>query len=457
MGIARSATFLRRALAAGILFAAGAVLGFGNTAARGDGILAERYDNWHQWRGPEANGTAPKADPPLTWDEKTNLKWKAPLPGRGSATPIVWGDQVFILTDVKTDRTADAAQLPRADPRFEKKTTAPAHYYQFVVLCLDRRTGKVRWQRTAAEQVPHEGHHPTHSYAAGSPTTDGRFLYVSFGSRGIYCYDLDGNLQWRRDLGRLNTRLGWGEAVTPVIHGDSLLLNWDQEDDSRLICLDARTGSTKWETPRDEKSSWNTPLVAGHRGRYQVVLNGTNRVRGYDLQTGKELWQCGGMTVNAIPSLIAGPGCVYCVSGYKGAAAIAVSLDASGDVTDTDKVLWKYGRGTPYVPSAVLAGDRLYFTQANDGLLSSLDVRTGKVVLDRVRLPVVHSFYASPVAAAGRIYLVDRDGTTLVLKQSDKLEVLARNHLDDTIDASPAAVGKQLFLRGEKYLYCLEQ
>jgi outer membrane protein assembly factor BamB len=393
----------------------------------------------------------------VNWDATKNVKWKAELPGRGSATPVVWGDQVFVVTAIKTDRTADADKLPKPDPKFEKKTTPPTNYSQFVVLSFDRATGKERWRRVAAEQVPHEGHHPTHSYAAGSPATDGKFLYASFGSFGIYCYDLDGKPQWQRDLGRLNTRLGWGEAVTPVIHGDALLLNWDQEADSALICLDARTGETRWKVDRDEKTSWNTPLVVEHKGKTQVVVNGTNRVRGYDLATGKQLWQCGGMTVNAIPSAVTADGVVYVVSGYKGSAAVAVSLDASGDVTDSDKVRWRSGKGTPYVPSPLLLGERLYFTEENNGRLTSLDVKTGKPVLDHVRLAELKNVYASPMAAAGRIYLVDRDGTTTVLKAGDKVEVLATNSLDDPVDASPVAVGKELFLRGEKYLYCIKE
>lgn len=421
-----------------------------------DGLPAERYDNWHHWRGPDANGTAPRANPPVHWDASTNIKWKAPLPGRGSASPIVWGERVFVLSAIETDRVATEDQLPKLDPRFEKKTQAPMNFYKFVVLCFDRATGKQLWQVTATEQVPHEGHHPTHSYSAGSPTTDGRFLYVSFGSRGTYCYDLEGKLQWKRDLGRLQTRLGWGEAVTPVIHGNSLLLNHDQESDSALICLDARTGKTRWKTPRDEKTSWNTPLVLEHQGITQVILNGTKRIRSYDLKTGKQLWECGGMTVNAIPSPVGTDGVVYCMSGYKGSAARAITLDARGDVTDTDKVLWRYNRGTPYVPSPVLVGDRLYFTEMNQTFLTSLDTHTGKPILNRERLPGVTSFYASPLAAAGRLYFVDRDGTTLVLKQGPRLEVLARNRLDEPMDASPAAVGKQLFLRGEKLLYCIE-
>jgi outer membrane protein assembly factor BamB len=414
----------------------------------------ERLDNWHQWRGPDANGTAPNADPPLTWDEKTNIKWKAPLTGHGSASPIVWGDQVFVVTAVKTDRVAKASELPRADPRFEKKTNAPDHFYQFIVLCFDRTTGKQRWKQVATEQVPHEGHHPTHSYAAGSPTTDGKYLYASFGSFGIYCYDLDGKFQWKRDLGRMQTRLGWGEAVTPVVHGDALLLNWDQEVDSALYCLEAKTGKTRWKVDRDEKTSWNTPLVVDYKGRTQVIVNATNRIRSYDLKTGKPIWECGGMTTNAIPSAVTDGKVVYVMSGYKGAAVRAIPLDGEGDMTD--KVLWRYGRGTPYVPSPLLLGDRLYFTQANDALLTSLDIKTGKPILDRARLEAQKAFYASPVAAAGRIYLVDREGTTVVLKQGDKLEVLATNRLNDPIDASPALVGKQIFLRGDKYLYCIE-
>lgn len=416
-----------------------------------DDFSRDRLDNWPHWRGPEANGNAPRAQPPLTWDGQTNIKWKAPLPGRGSATPIVWGDQVFIVTAIKTDRVAASADLPKVDPRFTIRTQAPNHYHRFEVLSFDRQTGKLRWKQQAAEKVPHEGHHASHSYAAGSPTTDGKRLYVSFGSFGIYAYDLDGKPLWQRDLGRMHTRLGWGEAVTPVIHGDALLLNWDQEADSALYCLDASTGKTRWKVDRDEKTSWNTPLVIEHQGKAQVIVNATNRVCSYDLESGKKLWETGGMTVNAIPSAVSADGVVYCMSGYQGAAAMAIPLDRP------DTTLWRYSRGTPYVPSPLLLGDRLIFTQANQNLLTILDRKTGQPLVDRERLPGQGQFYASPVAAAGRIYFTQRNGTTLVLKQGDKLEVLATNRLDDPIDASPALVGRQLFLRGESFLYCIEE
>lgn len=414
-------------------------------------------DNWHHWRGPNADGSAPKADPPTKWDAKTNIAWKAELSGKGSATPIVWGDRVFVLTAIKTDRVAKASEMPKPDPRFEVKTDPPTNFYKFVVLCFDRKSGKKLWERVAAEMVPHEGTHPSHSYAAGSPTTDGKFLYASFGSFGTYCYDFDGNLKWgRTDLGRLHTRLGWGEAVTPVVYNDSLLLNYDQELDSQLICLDTSSGKTKWTVKRDEKTTWATPLVVDQGGKIQVVTNGTARVRSYDLATGDLIWQCAGMTVNPIPSPLRFGDSAICVSGYRGAAAVSVPLSSKGDLGEKGNVNWRAKPGTPYVPSPVLVGENLYFTQANDALLTIMNAKTGKVVLEKERLPQVKNFYASPITASGRVYFVDRSGTTVVLKSGEGLDVLSVNKLDDPIDASPVAVGKQLFLRGEKYLYCIE-
>jgi outer membrane protein assembly factor BamB len=304
-------------------------------------------------------------------------------------------------------------------------------------------------------KVPHEGHHNTHSYAGGSPTTDGERLYVAFGSFGVYCYDLDGNLQWSRDLGRIHSRLGWGEAVTPVVHGDSLLLNWDQEENSALYCLDAKTGATRWRAARDERTSWNTPLVTEYRGRTQVIVNGNTRVRSHDLKTGEVIWSCGGMTVNPIPSPVRVGDTVVCMTGYKGSVAVAVPLDSKGELT-ADKVRWRYTRGTPYVPSPALVGDRLYFTESNGAVLTVLDAKTGKPVIDRERLPGATSFYGSPVSAGGRVYFIDRAGTGLVLKPGNELDVLATNKLGDKVDSSPAVVGKQLIVRGEKFLWCIE-
>ena len=424
---------------------------------RADEFAQSKLDNWHQWRGPRADGTAPHGDPSVKWDEKTNIKWKTPLPGLGSSTPIVWGDLIFVQTAVDTGRAAAPADIPEQNPRFSKKTKPPATYHQFVVLAVDRRTGDIRWKQVAAEAVPHEGHHPSHSYAAYSPCTDGKFLYVSFGSRGLYCYDFAGKLQWKRtDLPRLETRLGWGEGASPALHGDALVVPWDHEGASFLTILDAHTGRTRWKVDRDEVTTWNTPLVVDYKGRTQIILLATNRIRSYDLADGRVIWECGGMTVNCIPSAVRFGDTVICVSGYRGASAVCIPLDATGDVTGSDKLLWTYKRGTPYVPSPLLTGDRLYFTSGNDPLLTCLNAKTGEALIDRERLRGLGSLYASPVEAAGRIYITDREGTTIVLQRGDKMKVLSVNRLGEPIDASPAVVGKQLFLRGAKHLYCIQ-
>jgi outer membrane protein assembly factor BamB len=409
---------------------------------------------WPQWRGPQQNGASTTAQPPLKWDANTNIAWKTPLEGRGSATPIVWGDQIFVTTAIDTGKKAAPKDIPRPGSR-EKRTAAPDTWHRFVVLAVDRKTGKIRWEKTCAEKVPHEGHHTTHSYAAGSPVTDGERLIVSFGSFGIYCLDLSGKLLWERQLGRQETRLGWGEAVTPALHRGRLYVTWDHEGESFLTALDAASGETLWKVPRDEPSSWATPLVLEHEGQTQVITPGTNRVRSYDAKTGEALWHHEGLTINCIPSPLAHNGTVIVMSGYRGSVAVALPLDARDDATA--KARWKLDRGTPYVPSPVLAGGRLYFTQANTNVLTCVDATSGKVLIDRARLPDVGNFYASPVAAEGRIYFTDRDGTTVVIKQSDQLEVLAINELGEPVDASPALAGRQMFLRGESHLWCIEE
>jgi outer membrane protein assembly factor BamB len=413
-------------------------------------------DQWASWRGPLNTGVAPHGDPPLKWDEKTNVKWKIAIPGKGSSTPIVWGDSVFVATAVDTGRAAKPGEQVARPKSLDEKVAQPKTIHQFILMCLDRQTGKIRWQKVCAERLPHEGHHETHSYAAGSPTTDGQSVWVSFGSRGVYCYDFSGNLKWERELGLMWTRFGFGEASTPVLHQGALVLNWDNEAKSRLIVLDAKTGSTRWEVDRDEVTSWNAPCVATFNGKTQIVVNGTKKARGYDFATGRLLWECGGQSINAIPSAVAADGVIYCMSGYGKYLAIAVPMDARGDLTDGNQLLWKHSKGTPYCPSPLLVDGKLYFTQALSNLMTCLDAKTGKPYFELERLNPATSFYGSPVSAGGRIYIVDQKGTGLVLKQSTKFEVLAVNKLDAEFDASPAVVGRQLFLRGHHSLYCIE-
>ncbi|MCA9119715.1 MAG: PQQ-binding-like beta-propeller repeat protein [Planctomycetaceae bacterium] len=410
----------------------------------------ERY--WPQWRGPFADGVARKSNPPKDWGPSKNVKWKVSIPGEGSATPIIWDNKIFIAAAIETDKVASTPPKSNA----EAKTTPPANFFQFVLICLDRNTGQELWRQVACEQVPHEGKHYTNTFASASPTTDGRRVYVSFGSRGVYCYDLAGELLWTRDLGDMRTRFGWGEATSPVVHDDSLIINWDHEDQSFIEILDAMSGRTKWKADRDEPTSWATPLVVDFDESTQVIANGTNRVRSYDLATGQVVWQCGGQSVNAIPSPILSGETVFCMSGYRTSAALAIPLRSTGDITDTDRILWQHKQGTPYVPSPIVVEDHIYFTASNTGVLSCLNIHTGKPIFARQRLPELKSVYASPVAANGRIYFTDRDGTTVVIRHGDELEVLAINTLAEPVDASPAIVDNQIFLRTATNLYCIE-
>ena len=438
------------------------------TSSPAGDLVSNRLDNWHQWRGPNANGLAPKGNPPTQWDESTNIKWKVKIPGNGSSTPIVWKNQVFALTAVKTDRKpnttdkpADEDENPHSNRRgsrrrsFRMSTPTPTTLYQFVILCLDRETGKPTWKKVANQEVPHEGHHSSHGYASASPTTDGQFLYASFGSRGIFCYDLDGNFQWKRDLGDMQTKIGFGEATSPVLHGDSLIVNWDHEGDSFIACLDAKTGDKKWQVPRDEDTTWATPLVVEYDGTTQVVTNAKNRTRSYDLANGNLIWECGGQASNPIPSPVTLDGMVYCMTGFREFALHAIPLDVKGDITDSEKISWQRNDAAPYVASPLLYEDLLYFTKERTGILFCVNAKSGEVYYSNKRLPGINLLYASLVGAAGKVYIAGRDGITVVLKHGPKYEVLGTNQLDEGIDASPVIVGSQLFLKGNKHLYCI--
>ena len=405
---------------------------------------ADRY--WGQWRGPEANGVARHADPPLTWSETENVAWKVEVPGRGSASPIVWGDKVFLLTAV-----------PFGEPVALEAPDAPRRQaHRFMVMAFDRETGDVVWERVAREAVPHEGYQqPNGSYASGSAVTDGERLYAFFGSWGLHAYSLDGEPLWEADLGTRYMRNAFGEGTTPALHGDTLVVTWDHlGGQSFVAALDARTGEERWRSNRDEIDTWATPLVVEHGGRAQVVTPAMEQVYSYDLETGETVWRSRGTTMNAIPSPVHADGMVYVMSGYRGNNLQAIRLaDARGNIAGTGAIAWQLDRDTPYVPSPLLYDDVLYFLKSNDGILSALDPVTGEPHYALQRLPETPNVFASPVGAAGRVYITGRDGATLVIRQGSRYEVLAVNELDDGFDASPALADDELFLRGYRYLY----
>lgn len=448
---------------------------FSSQVARGNDFESLRLENWHQWRGPSADGSSPTANPPTRWDESTNVRWKVPIPGASSSTPIVWNGRIYLTTAIPTERkgkpVSRAGSAPPVGSRGESgrggrgsrggfgggTMIPPENLFQFVVLCLDLKSGQLLWQKVATEQQPHEGHHPTHGFASASATTNGRLLLVSFGSRGIFCFDLDGNLKWQRDLGDMQTRNGFGEGTSPALHGDRVIINWDHEAESFIVCLDANSGEEIWRTGRDEPTTWNTPLFVEHDGVTQVVVNGTNRSRGYDLADGRLIWECGGQFTNPIPSPVTTGSLVYCMTGYQGYALYAIPLSARGDITGTDKIAWHRGESTPYVSSPLLYGGLLYFCKSRNGILTCLKADSGEEVFAEKRLEDIPEIYASIGGAGGKVYVTGRNGTTVVLKHGSDDEILSVNRLDEGIDASPVFVGNDLLLRGSEHLYCISE
>jgi outer membrane protein assembly factor BamB len=418
---------------------------------------------WSQWRGPLGTGAAPYGNPPTAWSEAHNIRWKVAIPGQGHASPIVWGDRVFVLTAIQTDQALpqpeEEAEEEEAQPgRWRPNPKLPGYIYKFDILALDRQSGEILWQRTAREEPPHEGTHQDGSWAPSSPVTDGERVYAHFGSRGLYCYDMQGELLWSVDLGDMATRFAFGEGASPALHGETIIINWDHEGQSFIVALDKRTGAERWRRERDEHTSWSTPLIVEHAGRAQVIVNSTNRIRSYDLASVELVWECSGMTANSIPTPVQADGVVYIMSGFRGNALLAIRLDGTrGDITGSESIVWSHDRDMPYVPSPLLYGEQLYFLKGNNGILSCLDAKTGAEHYGPLRLEGIEGIYASPVGASDRVYITGRNGTTLVLMRGPKYQVLSSNALDDSFNASPAIAGDELFLRGEKALYCIAQ
>ena len=414
---------------------------------RAQDAAADRF--WHQWRGPDASGVSRSANPPLQWSEKTNVRWKVEIPGRGSASPVVWGDRVFVLTAVPAGASLADSHAPRGGGNLE--------LHRFVVLAIDRKTGRTIWQQTAKEERPHEGSHPENgTWASSSPSTDGELVVAFFESRGLYVYDMNGKLIWQKDLGDKRMRNQFGEGSTPALYQNRLVVVWDHQAGSFVVAFDKRTGQELWRVQRQEIDSWATPLIVEHAGRAQVVVSGMNRLRSYDLETGKVVWESDGLTMNPIPSPVAANGMVFATSGFAGNDLKAVRLaDARGDITGSSAIVWSMNRDTPYVPSPLLYDGILYLLKSNSGILSAFDAASGKPHYQNQRLTGLAEMFSSPVGAAGRVYLTGRDGTTVVIRHGPKFEVLATNRLDDGFDASPALVDDEIYLRGYRYLYSI--
>ncbi|MBX3279233.1 MAG: PQQ-binding-like beta-propeller repeat protein [Acidobacteria bacterium] len=430
------------------------------------------YDaaHWPQWRGPFHNGMA-RGGAPVEFGDNKNVKWKVAIEGRGFSTPAVWGDRIYLTTAVPTGKVAPAEPVPAGPAGGAPGSgqgrpgggggpgggAGAGEEHKFVVMCLDRKTGKTIWERTAKVAVPHEGYHRTYgSFASNSPLTDGKYLYVSFGSRGIFCYDLDGKLIWEKDLGvKMRMRLQFGEGTAPVLHGNLLIHNFDQESGSFIVALDKNNGKEVWRVSRDEVSSWSTPAIIDHKGNKQLIVSASNKTRAYAPETGKLIWECAGLGTNVIPQPVQQGDLVLVMSGHRDPKLMAIRLGREGDLTGTDAVVWSQTRGTSYTASPVLHDNKLYVLTDN-AVLSCFNATTGEPYYQQKRLPQADSFKASPVGADGKLYLASESGFVTVIKMGEEFEVLANNVMEDQMFvSSPVVVEGELLLRSKTHLFCI--
>jgi outer membrane protein assembly factor BamB len=353
------------------------------------------------------------------------------------------GRSVYISTAISADPAA-----------------GPTGVHKFVVMAINRKDGTIAWQHTAREEAPHERTHQEFgTMASPSLVTDGQILIASFESRGFFAYDMNGKQLWQHDLGDKRMRNQFGEGTSPALHKDRLFVVWDHQGGSFIAALDKKTGKEVWKVAREEIDSWATPLVVETPGGAQVITGAMSKVRSYDVESGKVVWETAGLTMNPIPSPVSADGLVFLMSGFRGNSLKAIRYaDAKGDITGTPAIVWTLDRDTPYVPSPLLYDGILYFLKSNNNLLTAVDAKTGTPHYQAQRIEgIPGQVFASPVGAAGRIYVLGQEGTAVVMKHGKALEIVATNKLDDKFDASPALADKELYLRGYKKLYCIAE
>ena len=452
------------------------------TVILGTGLLPipAAAQDWPSWHGPSDTGMG-RGDAPLHWSDSEGVTWRTAIPGRGHSSPVVWGDQIFVTTAVPVASELASAPETTAPPAGRTSNrrggghptgagrpgrrsrggaswhggSGPQSAHRFVLLSIDRTTGEVLWERTAVEATPHEGFHPQYgSFASNSPVTDGEHVYASFGSRGLYCYGLDGTLIWTKDLGRMSKFLQFGEGTPLVLHGDRLIVKFDHEGDSFVVALDTATGEERWRVDRDEITSWSPPLVVEHDGRTEVVVAATQRVRSYDFDTGELLWDATGLGRNQIPAPVHQGDLVYVMSGFIAPNLMAIRLGGRGDLTGSDAIVWQNKQANAYTPSPVLFDNQLYVL-TDGGVLTNFDAETGAVHY-RERLPGPSNFKASPIGVNGKLYLSSEEGQVFVVKMGPDFELLATNTLDDAaFIATPALAGGEIILRSRDSLYSI--
>lgn len=426
-----------------------------------------RTDTWASFRGNRAAGVAEGQNLPERWDAEkgSGVKWKTPIPGLAHSSPIVWGERVYVTTAVSSRGGDDFRHGLYGDGDASTDRSSQ----QWKLYALDRKTGRVVWERTAYEGVPREKRHMKASYANATPATDGRVVVAFFGSQGLYAYDTAGRLLWKKDLGVLNAgaydlpEYEWGTASSPVIYKDLVVVQCDTQKDSFLLAADLKTGKTVWKTAREELPSWGTPTVYDGKTRTEIVTNASNFIRGYDPATGKELWRLGGSSKITAPTPVYSGDLIVVASGRRPEAPLfVIRAGASGDITlgkdqtSNAHVAWSRQQRGSYMPTPLIYGQHLYVL-SNQGVFDCYDLKTGAEVY-RQHLPHKGGgFSASPVAADGRIYLPSEDGDIFVVRAGTQYELLATNPSGELLMATPAIASGTMFVRTQHHVFAVSR
>jgi outer membrane protein assembly factor BamB len=422
------------------------------------GEFAHGQTNWPQWRGNDGSGISSETSLPVDWSESRNIRWKAPIPGRGHSSPIIWGSRVFLTTSIEGPVIPGAEAVRhfrRGQEYLHPDSVGADHSYTMKLLCLDLESGRVLWEKTVYEGKVYDNRHRKNTYASATPATDGQYVYLSFEAEGLYCYDFEGKRIWKSSLGRI-AKGGMGPGTSPVLFENLVILQCDQEygEGSFIAAVEKKSGKEVWRTARDQRRSWATPLLVKVGQRTELVTSGPAKIIAYDPATGRELWQAPGVESNPIPSPVSANGIVFVTAGSDAKRAFAIRLGGSGDLTGTSNVVWRYDKGTAYVPSPILYKDYLYLL-TDAGALTCLEAATGKVAY-QARMPVATRFTASPIAFDGKIMIVSEDGDTFIVKAGPVPEVLNANSLGEAVYASPAISRGNILIRGVNKLYCIK-
>jgi outer membrane protein assembly factor BamB len=429
------------------------------------GSVAPPAGNWPSFRGNYANGTADGQNLPDKWDgaRGEGVAWKTRIPGLAHSSPIVWGERLFVTTAISS-----AGEATFKHGLFGEGDASPDRsVHQFKVLAIDARDGHIVWDRTAYEGSPKEKRHVKNTYASSTPATDGKHVVAFFGSNGIYCFDMAGRLLWQRDLGFLDLgaydapEYEWGTASSPIIYKNRVIVQCDTQKADFLYALDIDDGHTVWRTERDELPSWGTPAIFVGPKRTELVTNASKFIRGYDPETGKELWRLGGSSQITAPTPIASGDLIVVASGRRPEAPIfVIRAGATGDITlpknstSNEQVVWSRQQRGPYMPTPLIYGELLYVL-ANQGIFDCYELRSGKEIYRQRLAHQGGGFSSSPVAADGRVYLSSEDGDMFVVKAGTGYELLATNPMGERLMATPALSNGRMFVRGEHHLFAI--